>query len=213
MTRIHVVTKRNRSIYENQLTQYFRLRHQVFVEERGWNDLRQADGIERDAYDNAATTYLLAIDGDRVVGGQRFYPTSLPHMMSDVFSSLASRGVPRAATILEWTRYFVIRERRTGRTDCRLLAAMQEYCLEEGVTQVTAVVEMWWLPRWQQVGFKVHPLGLPMIVENEPCIAAAIDISSASLNHVRRIAGLRGPSLVRENDLKPILQRVPHVAA
>ena len=25
-------------------------------------------------------------------------------------------------------------ERRTGRTDCRLLAAMQEYCLEEGIT-------------------------------------------------------------------------------
>jgi acyl-homoserine lactone synthase len=213
MTHIHVVTKRNRSLYKSQLSQYYRLRHDVFVGERGWTNLRQADGIERDIYDNAATIYLLAIDDGRVVGGQRLYPTLLPHMMSDVFPSLASRGVPRGSTILEWTRYFVVRERRTGRTDCRLLAAMQEFCLEEGITQVTAVVEMWWLPRWQQVGFKVRPLGLPTTLENEACIGAAIDISTASLNHVRRIAGLRGPSLVRHGDFSPVMQQVPHVAA
>ena len=43
------------------------------------------DGIERDAYDNPATIYLLALDDGRVVGGQRLYPTLLPHMMSEVF--------------------------------------------------------------------------------------------------------------------------------
>ena len=213
MTHVHVVTRHNRSLYENQLTQYFGLRHDIFVGERGWHDLRQPNGIERDAYDNANAIYLLAIDEGRVVGGQRLYPTLLPHMMSDVFASLASRDVPRAATVLEWTRYFVVRERRTGRTDCRLLAAMQEFCLEEGITQVTAVVEMWWLPRWQQVGFKVRPLGLPTIVENEPCMAAVIEISKDSLEQVRRIAGLRGPSLVRHGVFAPVYEQVPHVAA
>lgn len=100
-----------------------------------------------------------------------------------------------------------------GRTDCRLLAAIQQFCLEEGVTELTAVVEMWWLPRWQQVGFQVRPLGLPTMIEGQPCIAASIKISEESLDRVRSLAGLRGSSLVRHAHTSPLLDRVPHVAA
>jgi acyl-homoserine lactone synthase len=97
--------------------------------------------------------------------------------------------------------------------DCRLLAAFQEYCLEEGITDVTAVVEMWWLPRWQQIGFKVRPLGLPVPIEGEPCIAVAIEISEESLLSVRKLAGLRDRSLLKHDDFNPILDRVPYAAA
>jgi acyl-homoserine lactone synthase len=183
------------------------------VGERGWKNLMRSNGLEVDSYDNECAVYLLAIDGGRVVGGQRLYPTLLPHMISEVFAHMAPRGIPQAFNVFEWTRYFVVKGRRTGRTDCRLLAAIQEFCLEEGIREVTAVVEMWWLPRWQQVGFKVRPLGLPTMVEGQPCVAAAIEISQGSLNQVRRLAGLRGPCLVRNGNLYPILDRVPHVAA
>lgn len=213
MTYIHVITKDNKSLYQDSIQQYYRLRHQVFVEERGWKDLTRSDGLEIDAYDNEHTIYLLAIDNGRVVGGQRLYPTILPHMISEVFPHMAPRGIPQAFHTFEWTRYFVVKERRTGRTDCRLLAAIQEFCLEEGITEVTAVVEMWWLPRWQQAGFKVRPLGLPQMIEGQPCVAVAIQISQDSLAHVRTLAGLRRPCLVREGKLSPILDRVPHVAA
>lgn len=176
--------------------------------------LARADGRDVDAYDNENTTYLLAIDGDRVVGGQRLYPTVLPHMISDVFPHLAAvKGVPRAPDIFESTRYFVVKERRTGRTDCRMLAAFQEFCLEEGISRVTAVVEMWWLPRWQQSGFKVRPLGLPVVVEGQPTIAVLIDISEESLAAVRRLAGLRGASLVRRGPQCPAIHRVPYAVA
>jgi acyl-homoserine lactone synthase len=126
---------------------------------------------------------------------------------------MAQRGLPRAQHIFEWTRYFVARERRMGRTDCRLLAAVQQFCLEEGITEITAVVEMWWLPRWQQAGFNVKPLGLPTTIEGQPCIAAAIRISQDSLDRVRNLAGLRGSALVRNAQMSPLLNRVPHVAA
>jgi acyl-homoserine lactone synthase len=211
VTQVHVVTRDNGHLYGDKLQQYFRLRHEIFVEERGWTDLRRPDGLDIDGYDNEHAVYLLAIDGDRVVGGQRLYPTLLPHMISDVFPHMAGRGIPRAFDVFEWTRYFVVRERRTGRTDCRLLAAIQEFCLDEGIAEVTAVVEMWWLPRWQQVGFKVRPLGLPTLVEGQACIAASIRISPESLAHVRRLAGLRGPGLVRNGQVSPILDRVPQV--
>lgn len=213
MTHIHVVTKDNRHLYEDKVQEYFRLRHEIFVEERGWKDLARPDGREIDAYDNEHAIYMLALDNERLLGGQRLYPTVLPHMISEVFAHMAGRGIPRALNVFEWTRYFVVKERRTGRTDCRQLAAIQEFCLQEGITEVTAVVEMWWLPRWQQAGFHVRPLGLPTMIEGQPCIAAAVRISQDSLDHVRRLAGLRGSCLVRNGLLSPVLDQVPHVAA
>jgi len=214
MTSIHVITDENKTGYGAILDEYFRLRHEIFVGERGWCDLERPDGRDVDAYDNDQATYLIALDDRRVIGGLRLYPTLLPHMISESFAHLVrDRDVLSGPTILECTRYFIVRERRMGRTDCRLLAAFQQFCLEGGITEVTAVVEMWWLPRWQQAGFKVRPLGLPTMVEGQPCIAAAIQISDESLRYVSRLAGLRGSCLVRATDAPAFVDRVPHVAA
>ena len=214
MTSIHVITDENKAGYEAILDEYFRLRHEVFVGERGWRDLERSDGRDVDAYDNDQATYLVALDDGRVIGGLRLYPTLLPHMISESFAHLVKgRDVLCGSTILECTRYFIVRERRMDRTDCRLLAAFQQFCLEEGVTEVTAVVEMWWLPRWQQAGFKVRPLGLPTVIEGQPCIAAAIQISEDSLRHVSRLAGLHGSCPVRATAAPALVDRVPHVAA
>ena len=212
MTAVHVITRDNRGLYTDQLEAYFRLRHDIFVGERGWGGLRRSDGRDLDRYDNEESIYLLAIDQDRVVGGQRLYPTVLPHMISEVFPHLATRGIPVAGSIYEWTRYFVVKERRMGRTDCRLLAGLQQFCLSEGITEVTAVVELWWLPRWQQSGFKVRPLGLPVTVEGQACIAAAVEISHDSLERVRRLGGLRGSCLIRQGLLSPVLDQVSYAA-
>ena len=152
----------NRDLYQDILDEYFRLRHEIFVSERGWRDLHQLDGREIDAYDNDDAIYLLALDE----GPGRRRAAALPDRSAAhdqrgfraIWHRAAFQGLQH---VLEWTRYFVVKERRMGRTDCRLLAAIQQFCLEEGITEVTAVVEMWWLPRWHQAGFKVKPLGLP----------------------------------------------------
>jgi acyl-homoserine lactone synthase len=212
MTVIHAITRHNRHCYEDLIDRFYRLRHEVFVGERGWTALARPDGRDIDSYDNGNAVYLLAVDGERLVGGQRLYPTQLPHMMSEVFPHLATRGVPQHPTVFEWTRYFVVKERRIGRTDCRLLAGLQAFCLEEGITELTAVVEMWWLPRWQQAGFKVRPLGLPTVVEGQACIAATVAVSEDSLAAVQALAGLHGPCLARHGPLGPVLDTVPHAA-
>ena len=31
----------------------YRFRHAIFVDEKGWDDLRQPDGLERDRFDDA----------------------------------------------------------------------------------------------------------------------------------------------------------------
>lgn len=203
---IHVVTAANRGLYEACLEQLFLLRHQIFVDERGWTDLERPDGREIDAYDNDDTTYLVALDGERIVGGHRLYPTVKPTMLGEAFPHLASvRGVPEDLSIWEWSRYFVVKDRRDGRLNLELLAAVQELCLDEGITEVCAVMETWWLPRFQDARFTVRPLGLPALVSGEWTMAALIEISAETLDYVKEKAGIHGSVLVRRGPQRPLV--------
>ena len=179
---IHIVSAANRHRYEDVLEQHFRLRHDIFVGERKWEALRRPDGREIDAFDDEDTIYLLALEGRRVVGGHRLYPTTKPSMMSLVFPHLAAvRGYPSDPLVWEWSRYFVVRDRRDGDLNLRLMAAVQEFCLGEGISQISAIMETWWLPRFQEAGFTVVPLGLPALVEDAWTMAAAIDVNPGTL--------------------------------
>jgi acyl-homoserine lactone synthase len=194
---IHVISAANRHLYEDVLEDHFRIRHEIFVEERKWNTLRRPDGREVDSYDNDDTVYLLALDGRRVVGGHRLYPTTKPNMMSEVFPHLADvRGCPSDPETWEWSRYFVVRDRRDGNLNLRLMAAVQEFCLDEGITRVSAIMETWWLPRFHDAGFVVAPLGLPGLVEDAWTMAAVIHISSDTLRAINDRTGT-GPALQR----------------
>lgn len=195
---IHVITPELHRRYAAQIEEHFRVRHDIFVGERKWMDLARPDGREIDAYDTPETTYLLAIEDGRVVGGHRLFPTTRPHMISEVFPHLVENGaVPSAPDILEWSRFFVTRERRSTRTYMELMAAMQAHCLDEGIAQVTAVIEMWWLPRFAEAGFVVTPLGLPQIIEGVTTAAVTIEIRESSLRRVLDVGGIATPYLTR----------------
>jgi len=189
---IHVISASNRHLYEDILEQHFRIRHDIFVDERRWETLRKPDKREIDGYDNEDTIYLLALEGRRVVGGHRLYPTAKPTMMSEIFPHLADvRGFPSNPLIWEWSRYFVVRDRRDGNLNLQLMAAVQEFCLSEGIVQISAIMETWWLPRFHEAGFVVAPLGLPALVEDAWTMAALIDISQDTLRGIRERTGLR----------------------
>ncbi|OPZ00510.1 autoinducer synthase [Bradyrhizobium sacchari] len=195
---IHAISSINRHLYEDVLEQHFRLRHDIFVDERRWETLRRPDGREIDSYDDEDTVYLLALEGRRVVGGHRLYPTTKPSMMSDVFPHLAAiRGCPVDPLIWEWSRYFVVRDRRDGALNLQLMAAVQEFCLNQGIAQVSAIMETWWLPRFHEAGFVVKPLGLPALVENAWTMAATIDIRRETLDALHDRIGMT--SIVRQH--------------
>jgi acyl-homoserine lactone synthase len=149
---IHVITSANRHLYGPELLAHFRLRHEIYVGERNWKDLARPDGLERDQFDNEDATYILATDNGQVIGGSRLLPTTRPHLLSEVFPYLASvRGLPRATDIYEWTRMFVIKSRREGRTmggqvRGMVICGVLEYCLDNNITSLTALIEMFWLP-------------------------------------------------------------------
>jgi acyl-homoserine lactone synthase len=195
---IHVISAANRHLYEDVLEQHFRIRHDIFVEERKWETLRKPDKREIDSFDNEDTIYLLALEGCRVVGGHRLYPTTKPTMMSEVFPHLADvRGCPSNPLIWEWSRYFIVRDRRDGNLNLQLMTAVQEFCLAEGIVQISAIMETWWLPRFQEAGFVVAPLGLPALVENAWTMAALIDVSRDTLRTISERTG--SPSVIERN--------------
>jgi hypothetical protein len=134
---IHVISSMNRHLYEGAIETHFHIRHDIFVGERRWEALARADGKEIDSCDNADTVYLLAMEGNRIIGGHRLCPTTGPTMIDQVFPNLAAvRGVPSDPLIWECSRFFVVRDRREGRVHFELMAAVQEFCLDEGITHV-----------------------------------------------------------------------------
>ena len=204
---IHAISALNRHLYEDVIEQHFRLRHDIFVEERHWETLRKPDCREINSYDNEDTVYLLALEGRRVIGGHRLYPTTKPSMMSEVFPHLAAvRGCPADPLVWEWSRYFVVRDRRDGALNLQLMAAVQEFCLNQGIAQVSAIMETWWLPRFHEAGFVVTPLGLPALVENAWTMAATIDIRQETVDALHDRVGMA--SVVRQDG--PRLDAVAH---
>ena len=96
MVKVHVVTSENASQYADELQSYHRWRHLIYVEERGWEDLRRDDGLERDQFDDDNAVHLIAMIGNEVVGGSRMIRMSHPNLLREIFPHLVQRGACHA---------------------------------------------------------------------------------------------------------------------
>src|ERR1700744_2144378 len=104
---LHMVDADNIHEYQAEMDQAYRLRHRVFVEERGWADLARSDGREIDQFDTPDAVHMLYIDEGAVIGYQRMLPSQKPHLLSDVMPYLCEDARPVGPSIWEWTRYCV----------------------------------------------------------------------------------------------------------
>jgi acyl-homoserine lactone synthase len=191
---VHIVTESNASNYAEEMASYHRWRHLIYVEERGWSDLRKPDGLERDQFDTAAAVHLLAMDDGEVVGGSRLMPASGPTILSEVFPHLCERGdLPRNAETLDWTRMFVVPSRRVPRRKRTvrgaLFAAVMDYAVSCGARQVGGVIETFWLPHFESIGWRTHVLGLPQNIAGSMTLAAYVEVNDEALQQVRTATG------------------------
>lgn len=194
MIRVHVVSRDNAADYAEELNAYHRWRHLVYVEERGWEDLRRPDGLERDQFDTDEAVHLLALDGSDFVGASRMLPMSEPTLLSEIFPDLVEREpVPRDPQTVEWTRMFVVPARRTGQgsrsVGGALFCGVMEYCLGIGARRVGGVMETFWLPRWQRFGWITRPMGMPRDIGGAMTLAAFMDVDERALAGVRSATG------------------------
>src|SRR5688572_1881616 len=104
---LHIITSQTADLFQTELREAFRLRHRVFVEEKGWGDLRRDDGLETDRFDDEHAVHMLYVEDGRVIGYQRMLPTTRPHLLSEVMPELCEGQRPVGPDIWEWTRYCV----------------------------------------------------------------------------------------------------------
>lgn len=191
---IHIVTPENAAQYSEAMEQAYRLRHQVFVEEKRWTDLARPDGREIDTFDDDHALHMLALHEGRVVGYQRMLPTTRPYLLTAVLPGLCEVEPPCSPHVWEWTRYAVDRNHRDrGRilspVGSALLTAIVEWGLESGVEAIVIEMNPLWLLRLVQLHFRVTPLGLPQPISGEDTVAVSAAFDHRTLKRLRETRG------------------------
>ena len=200
---IHIVTAENIGAYQCEMEQAYRLRHNVFVDEMGWEDLRKPDGREIDQFDDGRALHMLYIEDDRVLGYQRMLPSMRPHLLTEVLPHLCEGDFPVGPHIWEWTRYCVTREHRDrGRilspAGNLLLSSIVEWGLASGVGKIIIEMNPLWLLRLVQLNFRVTPLGLPQQIGKDSIIAVTAAFDRRTLQKLQEMRGNVAPAIVAQ---------------
>jgi acyl-homoserine lactone synthase len=200
---IHIVAAENIGSYAEAMEQAYRLRHNVFVEEMGWSDLRRPDGREIDQFDDGRALHMLYLDGNQLVGYQRMLPSMRPHLLSSVMPHLCDGDFPVGPHIWEWTRYCVTKEHRDrGRllspAGNLLLSAIVEWGLENGVSKIIIEMNPIWLLRLVQLHFRVTPLGIPQEAGKDSIVAVTAAFDARTLARLRCVRGDDRPAIVEQ---------------
>ena len=200
---IHVVTPANALRYAGAMEQAWRLRHEIFVEEKGWTDLARPDGREIDQFDTAHAVHFLAMEGDRVIGYSRLLPTTRPHLLSDVYPELCEGERPAGPHLWEWTRQGVARSHRArGRVvnpvSIALLTGIVEWGMAHGLTGLLLQMPTLYMIHVIQLHFRAQPLGLPVQIGGEEILAATAAFDHRTLARLRAVHGDSRSVLVSE---------------
>jgi acyl-homoserine lactone synthase len=170
-----------RNPFEHRLMRaMFEARKSVFVDLLKW-DVPVVDGrFEMDRFDDDLAVYVIVTDPEgRHLGSARLLQTMRPHILDTLFPNLCADRPPRGAGILEITRFCLDRdrhatERRIARN--RLVSAMVDYAIDNGIHAFTGVAETSWLQQVLAFGWKCKPLGLPRSVNGRMLGAIRIEI-------------------------------------
>ena len=176
--------------YPDLFDQIYRLRHRVFVEEMGWQDLECSTGRETDQFDNASAIHLVAIRDGQVAGYMRTIPTLQPHLLTEVLPYLCEGRPPRSKHTWEVSRYCVSKSQREGRramgsVGSELIAGVVEWALAYEVTDLVFEFEVMWIVRALQLQFLVEPLGRLQLMGKQQIVAARLSITSYTLPAIR----------------------------
>lgn len=195
----HFITRHNEHLFQPELDLFFQARHVVYAEELGWVKA-MPDRREFDQFDTASAAYLVVMDEESFVAGSRLIPTHLPHLLSEVFPhSCDLRPMVRDPSVAEWTRGFIVAERR-DRNSVRILAgacaAVMEYCLLNGFRQVGGIQDMKWIALWRKMGWSIRVHGRPIDIDGNPWCPIYFDVTEEAMLNARALARIGGPVLV-----------------
>lgn len=157
-------------------------RKTLFVDLLGWQVPVIAGAYEIDQFDSVACIYLVDSEpGEPHLGSLRLLPTEQPHILDTLFPDLCDGFVPRGPTVWEITRLCLptrLGASRRLEVRNRLISAMVDHCLAEGVEVLTGVVEMNFLSQILEMGWACRPLGPPARSDGRLLAAFRIDLDA-----------------------------------
>jgi acyl-homoserine lactone synthase len=159
----------------------FRFRNDAFVDEAGWESLRRADGREIDQFDTEDTIHVIVSKDSRIQAYSRLNPTTKPHLLSEIYPHLASRGLIRDEHVWEWSRMGTSKSARTdgkgwGGPIGLLVRSITYVALKNNIYSLVWQAHPVWITRASELGFDPVPMGLPQRVEGERVVAAIMQI-------------------------------------
>jgi acyl-homoserine lactone synthase len=187
---IRFIDSTNIHLFPRTMDQLFRVRHSVFVEEKGWRQFDRDGIFEKDQYDTEDASYVVSLDdrGD-AVGCFRLYPTVLPHMLSEVFPTLVEGGVTCRGDVMELTRFHLRKTERHSTQYLELLTAIPEIGLELGLSAFSAIVRTLRVPVMQAAGLSIVPTGLPVSIDGESHLTVLFEVSEECLARINKTRG------------------------
>lgn len=187
----------NGTACERALRAMFAARKRVFVDLLGWDVPVVADTYEADQFDDLLAQYLVLTDsnGDHLASA-RLLRTDRPHILGALFPHLCDREIPTGPGIREITRFCLdpsqrAPQRRAARN--RLVTALADHALQEGVAGYTGVASPSWFSQIARFGWDCSALGQPVAAMGRELVALFIRIDEDTPERLKR-AGIYQPA-------------------
>jgi len=193
---LHIVKEPFRPVPDHVLRAMFAARKSIFVDLLKWQ-VPVLDGrFEVDQFDDEHARYVILSEPDGThLASTRLLPTVRPHILDSFYASLCAGSPPQGETIFEITRFCLDRnlrapERREARN--RLVTALAEHALANGITRYVAIAEMSWFQQILAFGWTCRPLGMPQLCDGSLLAALEIEIKADTLDRLAQ-AGVYEP--------------------
>ena len=180
--------------YPLLLADVFRFRHKVFVDQKGWEDLRRDSGLEHDQFDDDDTIHQICFSDGAIVGYQRLRPSLKPHLLSDVLGHFCRQPLPRGPDVWEWSRFCLDTTKREMRPRSNehfltLCQGVVEWCLANDIRATTVAIDCRLMVVAMQLRFQARPLGFPVRVGREDVVALELTIDGETLDTIQEARG------------------------
>lgn len=189
----------NRDAFPALMDDMFRIRHEVFVDLKGWEELRRPDGRETDPWDRPDSLYLLAVEDGRVMGGARFTGGSGPSLAAEILPELFADAPPDGEDVLEMSRLFARSEAEArdmlSPVISEVLVAAAELQRIVGGRGALTIMELRLAQSLLAWGGHPEPLGLPRRTRDGVLIGVLSHATALASRNLRRARGLTGPAL------------------
>jgi N-acyl-L-homoserine lactone synthetase len=194
---IEFVTVENADQFSgNVLAAQHRLRYRSIIERQEW-DVPNYREMEFDQYDNPAAKYLVYRDRNHIAQGvSRFYPTTLPYMLEQLFSRFVTdRDMPKSSRVWEGSRFCIdqtLPPQNRKRIAQEIVVAYLETGLRYGIEGIVGLMyPAYWRSLFTSAGWEIKYIGeISLLDDGNKARAAWLPVSEAVLARVRRTTGI-----------------------